>query len=274
FVPRSRPGVSLKGEIFVWKPASGLCGVGLLLAAALMLAGCAASQPSVVPGGNTAPDIQTVQYYPYQVKGYQKSYPARRIMILMPADSHRAPNTAGISAAPYGGDIAVGASENSSGQVSEELYSSPLAPIVRQAIEKSAGEAGLVASVSPETVYNPAKYLKQDYVLQSKVVRCWVSKKSGPGGNAGPAWFTAADFALEVTIYKPPFRVPFFKGLSAATYDDPPIDNPSATPDDETAIYDQPGEVLSVAMTRAVAGIFNRAALHSLIIEDQSPPRH
>jgi hypothetical protein len=35
-------------------------------------------------------------------------------------------------------------------------------------------------------------------------------------------------------------------------------------------IYDHPGEVLSVALTRAVAGIFKREALHQLIVQDSS----
>jgi len=41
-------------------------------------------------------------------------------------------------------------------------------------------------------------------------------------------------------------------------------------PEDQASIYDQPGEVLSVAFTRSVEGIFKRSDLHSLIIQDHA----
>ena len=51
-----------------------------------MLAGCS----TVNEGGGTAAapatSMQTLEYYPYQVKGYQNSYPKKTILILIPAD--------------------------------------------------------------------------------------------------------------------------------------------------------------------------------------------
>jgi hypothetical protein len=192
----------------------------------------------------------------------------------MPVDGHKAPVEPGISPEPYGSDTPVGSIEDASGGISNELYTDPLSPIVQAAMIQSARESGLIASPAPGTAYQANQYLKDDYVLESKITRFWVTRKSGPGGQAGPAWFTQADVEIGVIIYKPPFKIPFWQGVSAATYEDPPLDSSSASPEDETAIYDQPGEVLSVALTRSVAGIFNRTALHALIIEDQMIPRH
>jgi len=76
-----------------------------------------------------------------------------------------------------------------------------------------------------------------------------------------------------VAIYKPPFPVPFWQSSSAAEYNDPPTPAAGARPEDETEIYDQPGEVLSVALTRAVAGIFRRDDLRTLVLQDVIPPR-
>jgi hypothetical protein len=246
-----------------------------LAAASLWLVGCA---PSIYRSGAAEPKVQNVEYYPYQVKGYQNSYPRRRILILMPVDAHQpTATTTGAAAAamtPYQGNVAIGVTEDSSGRPIQKLYSAQIAPLVQNAIKQAATEAGLIATTSPDAVYNRAKNLKEDYVLESRIVRCWVDKRPGPGGEAGPAWFSAAEFALEVTIYKPPFSVPFWQGRSGSNYDDPPMDSNAISPEDETAIYDQPVQVLSVAMTRAVAGIFNRTELYTLVNDDQIPARH
>jgi hypothetical protein len=244
-----------------------------MAASALWIAGCAPTAPQMVNGA-APPSIEQVQYYPYQVKGYQSSYPARRILILLPTDIHRPPVEPGITAALYNGDVPIGSSEGTSGQTVLEFYAAQLAPTVQDALKQSAHEAGLISTTSPTSVYQPTQDLKVDYVMESRIAQFWVTKKVGPGGDAGPAWFTEADVALDVTIYKPPFTVPFWQGSGTATYEDPPIDNPNATPDDETAIYDQPGEVLSVAMTRAVASVFSRTDLHALVIGDQMTPRY
>ena len=73
---------------------------------------------------------------------------------------------------------------------------------------------------------------------------------------------------MEVKIYKPPFTLPFWEGASNATYNDPPVGTFALGPEDETGIYEDPGQVLSVALTRAVAGIFDRDDLRTLITED------
>ncbi len=63
-------------------------------------------------------------------------------------------------------------------------------------------------------------------------------------------------FTLAVTVYKPPFKVPFWQGTSPQAYYDPPIGSFGLGPDDEAGIYDDPGQVLSVAIIAALFGIF------------------
>jgi hypothetical protein len=106
-------------------------------------------------------------------------------------------------------------------------------------------------------------------VLQSRIVKCWVKKQRVVDNDKNPSWQTVAEFALDATIYKPPFAVPFWHGVSSETYSDPP-DNPGMMPEDQASIYDEPGEVLSVAFTRSVEGLFKRSELHSLITEDRA----
>ena len=99
----------------------------------LLLAGCSTVNEG---GGGTAAapttSTQTLEYYPYQVKGYQNSYPKKTIEILMPADAR---DTTG--AAPLNGNPAIGVVIDQSSNVTERLYSSPLGPTVQQAIDSS-----------------------------------------------------------------------------------------------------------------------------------------
>lgn len=227
-----------------------------------MLSGCA-----TVGGGAPAPvtaSTQTLEYYPYQVKGYQNSYPKKTIMILVPADAR---DTSG-DAAPLNGNPAIGVVTGDSGNVTERLYSSPLGPILQQAIGRSADEAGMNASSSTEVAYKPGVPEQAEYVLESKIKRCWVKKVRGASGQNGPVWRTMADFALDISIYKPPFSVPFWTGSTNDTYYDPPVGSFGLGSEDEAGIYDEPGQVLSVALTRAVAAIFQRQDLRNLMLED------
>jgi hypothetical protein len=228
-----------------------------------LLAGCS----TVNEGGGTAAapttSIQTLEYYPYQVKGYQNSYPKKTIQILVPADARDVTG----SAAPLNGDPAIGVVIDQSGSVTERLYSSPLGPIVQAAIGRSANEAGLSASPSSDVAYKPGVGTSE-YVLESKIRRCWVKKARGASGQYGPVWRTAADFVLDVSIYKPPFSVPFWTGSTNDTYYDPPVGSFGLGSEDEAGIYDEPGQVLSVALTRSVAAIFQRQDLRNLMLED------
>jgi hypothetical protein len=106
------------------------------------------------------------------------------------------------------------------------------------------------------------------YVIATKIARFWVDKHRGPDNAAGPTWSANAEVALDVVIYKAPFEVPFWQGESDATFDDPPAPVSGAAPEDETEIYDDPGQVLSVGLTRAAGGVFKRDDLHTLITED------
>jgi hypothetical protein len=232
-----------------------------------MLSGCA-----TVGGGAPAPvttSTQTLEYYPYQVKGYQNSYPKKTIVILVPADDR---DTAG-DAAPLNGSPAIGLVNGESGNLAERLYSSPLGPIVQQALGRSAEEAGMTASSSSEVAYKPGVPEKAEYVLESKIKRCWVKKGRSNSSQYGPVWRTMADFSLDVAIYKPPFSVPFWTGTSNDSYFDPPVGSFGLGSEDEAGIYDEPGQVLSVALTRSVAAIFQRQDLRNLMLEDDMKSR-
>ncbi len=244
------------------KTGSGIRGVMVAAAAMLLAAGCA------TVGGNsgmpTEPtSVQTIEYYPFQVKGYQGTYPRRAVVVLLPLDARQlsGPNTQ-----PLDDNPAIGVVTNRSEEVLQRLFSKPLPTVVQGAIGRSAQEAGMDASPAANSDYQ--RKAKADYVIASKITRCWVKKHRGPDGSFGPTWSTEADFALEVIIYKPPFKVPFWQGTSSSTYYDPPIGSFGLGPEDEAGIYDEPGQVLSVALTRAVAGIFQRDDLHTLIVQD------
>jgi hypothetical protein len=246
--------------------------IALLIAIASILAAMLASGCATVGGGAPPPTVnstQTVEYYPYLVKGYQNSYPRKTILILMTADAR---DTAG-DAAPLNGNPALGIVTGESGNLAERLYSAPLGPIVQQAIGHSADEAGLSASPSTQAAYKAGVPETTEYVLESKIKRCWVKKSRSNSGQYGPVWRTAADFALDVAIYKPPFSVPFWTGTTNDTYYDPPVGSFGLGPEDEAGIYDEPGEVLSVALTRAVAAIFQRQDLRNLVLEDDIKSR-
>ena len=218
--------------------------------------------------------VETLSYYPFQVKGYQNSYPRRRVLVLMTLDSRDFKDVAGQTHEPANGNPAVGVILAPDGGVVQRIYSSPLGPVVQSALVRSAEEAGMLATASNDTLEAALKETNEDYVLASRITRCWVNKHSATDAGSSPnlGWFTTADVALDLTIYKPPFNVAFWQGESAATYNDPPADNGTGLGDD-VSIYDLPGQVLSVALTRSVAEGFKRDALRSLIIQDSMPPR-
>jgi hypothetical protein len=237
----------------------------------LMLAGCAAANRDNLA---LAPvSVQTLQYYPFQVKGYQKSFPSKRIVVLTAADARSFKEAGSTSHEPYEGRPAIGVILDRHDQVAQRLYGPDLAKLLGEAIAQSAQEAGMSASTSPLALKDALKARGADYVLAAKITGLWVVKQRGADFEGGPTWFSAADVALDVTIYKPPFAVPFWQGVTAAEYDDPPKPAAGAHPEDVTEIYDQPGEVLSVALTRAVAGIFRHDDLHTLVMQDAIPAR-
>jgi hypothetical protein len=241
-------------------------------ACALMLGGCTAiglTEPPLQPVA-----IQTLEYYPFQVKGYQNSYPRRSILVLAPVDARTLDGGATRNGAAPAGRVAIGVVRGQGGQVLQRVYGDPVVGSIQRAIVRSAQEAGLTARGSPESEYDAVRSEQSDdYVLASKITSCWVDKRRTADTRFGPLWRTAADVALEVTVYKPPFTVPFWQGSSSATYNDPPISTFAPGIGDEAGIYDEPGQVLSVALTRAVAGIFDRNDLRTLIAEDVVRPR-
>ena len=249
-------------------------GFGTALACGMMLilAGCATA-PYHENLGLPPVSVQSLQYYPFQVKGYQNSYPHKRIVILASADARSFKDAGTVTHDPYQGHPAIGVVLDRHSVVAQHLYGPDLAPLISDAITQSAHEAGMVSSTSTQALTDALKARGADYVLVAVVTAMWVVKQRGVGTEGGPLWFSAADVALEVTIYKPPFAVPFWQGSSAAQYNDPPTPASGTSPEDETEIYDQPGEVLSVALTRAVAGIFRRDDLHTLVLQDTILPR-
>jgi hypothetical protein len=249
-----------------------LGGIGAaLVGILLMLAGCATTT-SHENLGLPPVSVQTLQYYTFLVKGYQKSYPNKRIVVLTAADTRSFKDAGSVNHAPYQGHPAIGVVFDRGGAVAQQVYGPELGPLVSDAIAQSAKEAGMSSSSSPQGLKDALKARGTDYVLVAKINGLWVVKQRGAKSESGPEWFSAAA-TLDVTIYKPPFAVPFWQGPSAADYNDPPKPPAGASPEDETEIYDQPGEVLSVALTRAVAGIFQHEDLHTLVQQDAIPAR-
>jgi hypothetical protein len=237
--------------------------VALLVAVVIMLAVTLTSCATVGISNTPAPattSVQTVEYYPFLVKGYQNSFPHRSVLILIPNDAR---DMAG-DTAPLNGNPAIGVAIDRDGNVTQRLYSAPLGPIVQKAIARSADEAGLTAFSSIDSAYKAGVKNANAYVLESKITKCWVKKMRG----SGQIFRTVADFRIEVSIYKPPFKVPFWSGVTSDTYYDPPVGSFGLGPDDEAGIYDEPGQVLSVALTRTVAQIFQRQDLRNLMLED------
>jgi hypothetical protein len=241
--------------------------IAFLAAIVLTAAGCATVGLSSTPVPATT-SVETLEYYPFQVKGYQNSYPHRTMLVLMPTDEHDKSDSGAIDSAPLNGNPQIGVVLDQQGNISLRLYSVPIGPIVQKAIERSADEAGLTDRTSNDVAYKPGVKLADEYVLAGKIRKCWVKKTRAADGHYGPVWRTTAEVALDISIYKPPFSVPFWQGTVTDTYYDPPVGSFGLGPEDEAGIYDEPGQVLSVALTRSVAGIFQRQDLRNLVLED------
>jgi hypothetical protein len=252
-------------------PFLGEFGAAFAYAAMLLLASCATTYHENL--GLSPTSIQTLQYYPFQVKGYQKSFPDRRIVVLTSIDARTFKDAGTTDHASYQGYPAIGVVLDRHAQVAQRLYGPLLGPLLTGAIAQSAQEAGMTSSILPLALREALNVHGVDYVLMVSITGLWVVKQRGAESDGGAIWFSAAEVALDVTIYKPPFSVPFWQGISAAEYNDPPKPVANSQPEDETEIYDQPGEVLSVALTRAVAGIFRHEDLRTLVLQDAIPPR-
>lgn len=212
--------------------------------------------------------IQTVEYYPFQVKGFENTYPKRRVVVVSTVDARDFTNAGAAGRESYNGHPAIGAILGRKGEVYQRLYGPPLTPLIENSIAQAAEEAGMTATTTALPLDRELTLHDCDYVIAARLTRLWVNKRRGPDTPDGVTWFAAANAALEISVYKPPFNVAFWHGESSATYDDPPPLAAGANPEDEMEIYDQPGQVLSVALTRAVAGIFQRESLHTLIQQD------
>ncbi|MGH7863865.1 MAG: hypothetical protein ACREQB_02670 [Candidatus Binataceae bacterium] len=235
-----------------------------------VLAAGVASGCSSLGMGETRPEptaVQSVEYYPFQVKGYQNTYPKRSIVVLMPVDASERKD--GAAAGAPAGKVAVGVTTGQSGEVVQRIFTDPLPAVVQKAIGRSAQEAGMVAYALAQTEYDKVRSDQhEDYILATRIKRAWVDKHRAADNRFGEIWKAVADVTLEVKIYKPPFTLPFWEGTSSSTYNDPELGTFALGPQDETGIYEDPGQVLSVALTRAVAGIFDRDDLRTLITED------
>jgi hypothetical protein len=239
-----------------------------LTAGAVALAGCATIGLGPPPPPPAPTAMQTLEYYPFQVKGYQNSYPHKTILILMPTDGRDLAADGVTDTAPLNGNPEIGVMLDQTGAVSQRLYSVPLGPIVQKAIARSAEEAGLTSGISDQSAYQKGVKNPNAYVLECKIRRLWVKKVRGADGQFGPVFRTVAEVSLDLTIYKSPFSVPFWTGNSKDVYYDPPVGSFGLGPEDEAGIYEDPGQVLSVAMTRAVAGIFQHPDFRNLVLGD------
>jgi hypothetical protein len=212
--------------------------------------------------------VQNLEYYPFQVKGYENTYPRRKVVVIEPVDG-RTFQDEGPDHTPYQNHPAIGVVLGRNDSLEQRIYGPPLGPLFQNAIVQAAREAGMDAVALNDPLAAALKANVGSYVLAATVTDAWVNKHRGPSNPEGATWFTAANVAVDAAIYKAPFDVPFWQGQSAAQFDDPPIASlGSMDPEDDTAIYDDPGQVLSVALTRAVAGLFKRDDLRTLIGQD------
>lgn len=247
----------------------------LILAAVLMLAatGCATTGNGTGGGGgseaNASATIEKLEYYPYQVKGYQSSFPRRTVMVLMPSDDRDFTGTGAYNHAPLDGQPAIGVVIDKDGNVTQHLYTAGMTPIVQQGIAAAAQEAGMTSETVNYSDYTPDKTKDVDYVIATIIKRCWVTKRQNQDNRFGAVWMTSADFAITVIVFKPPFKIPFWQGALQDTYNDPPVGSFGLGPEDQAGIYDDPGEVLSVALTRGIAGIFERQDFRTLVKQDE-----
>jgi len=247
-----------------------------VLAAVLMLAaaGCATTEGAGGAGGgagemNVTTSVHKFEYYPYLVKGYQSSFPRRTVLILMPTEDREFTGTGASNHAPLDGKPEIGVVIDQDGNVTQRLYSDPLGPVVQKGIAAAAQEAGMTSEVADYSDYSPNRTKDVDYVVATIIKRCWVSKRRNQDNRFGAMWMTSADFAITVIVFKPPFKIPFWQGAIQDTYNDPPVGSFGLGPEDQAGIYDDPGEVLSVALTRGIAGIYERQDFRTLVKQDE-----
>src|SRR5713226_9635556 len=114
-----------------------------LIAGALTTVALAAAIVGCASLGGNAPGpppttMQTIDYYPHLVKGYQNSYPARRVLILMPMDDRAFKETAERDHEPLNGNPAIGRTLDKNGEVIQRIFAAPLAALVQKALEQAA----------------------------------------------------------------------------------------------------------------------------------------
>jgi hypothetical protein len=236
----------------------------------LILVGCASTKTSPMVTNLPPSTVENVQYYPRFLKGYEGSYPLRPIMVLRPVDDREFPDRWSKDHQPLNGDPAIGVVLNSKEQVIERLYAHPFIDLVQKALADAASEAGMNPVISNQSSYESVLGSgPPPYVLASRIKRCWVEKKLEASDGGPGIWRSWAEFDLEATIYKVPFRVPFWQTKSVSVFYDPPPNTFDPGLGSETALYENSAEVLSVALTRAIAGIFNHYDLRTLITQDR-----
>src|SRR5215831_2106749 len=102
-----------------------------------MLAGCATT--GGIGGEPTVPtSVQTLEYYPYQVKGYQGTFPRRTVLVLLPSDEREFPAQSSSDHAPLDGKPAIGVVLDQEGDVLQRLYAEPLGATIQKAIAGAA----------------------------------------------------------------------------------------------------------------------------------------
>src|SRR5579863_8726374 len=93
----------------------------IAIALVALLAGCSlisAPTPNLTPTS-----IETVEYYPRLVKGYQNSYPERRIIVLTPVDARTFNDAEGADHSALEGNPAIGVVVDRDKHVLQRLFS-------------------------------------------------------------------------------------------------------------------------------------------------------
>src|SRR5260370_36884431 len=127
-VPRPR----IEGASRLRRPSAWLAA----LCAFAFLCGCATQRREYMEPVS----IQTVEYYPFQVKGYENTYPKRRILIVPPADGRDFKDVAGVSHNPYEDHPSIGVVLDQTGSIDQHVYGTDLTTLSRDAIANAAND--------------------------------------------------------------------------------------------------------------------------------------
>jgi hypothetical protein len=271
----------------VWMVGLGLsigCGLGSLVTT---------RPPRIIPVG--------VTYLPHLVKGSRPSFPSNRVLVLLPVDKREAYPVKRGGALPatqdntailgiWGLNSAEGAVRVNSTQLGAQrrmkagvpqdpdmprgIFTLPsLERLVQDALESHFHEAGFSVQKASSPILNelsattePAHYAVGCAIEEFSLVsllrynEVWIYSALHPHTIdvpiRGP---TRANVTLELTLYRWPSGEVLWQGKVADSVDDPPLG-------ESEFLYSSPGEVMSMALSRAVGSILVTQNLQEVLL--------